>query len=87
MDLHLSFDQQFVAPLLHFESCQDGVQAFYAMDQITLREEAESRHKDGIFFEEEELWVLFSSVVDSLLYLQNKGTIYGVLSASKIFVG
>jgi len=29
---------------------------------------------------------LLSSVVDSLLYLQAKGTIYGVLSSKKIFM-
>lgn len=86
MDLHLSFDHQYIAPLLHFQKCSEGVRAFYTIDQTTLKVQVQTRRKEQRYFSEEQLWVLLSSVVDSLLYLQNKGLIYGVLSSSKIFV-
>lgn len=37
MDLHLSFDHQYIAPLIHYERCEDGIRAFYHVDQLTLK--------------------------------------------------
>lgn len=42
--------------------------------------------QNQLFFEEKQLWTLLMSVVDSLIYLQNKESLYGALSSSKIFV-
>jgi hypothetical protein len=91
LDRHLGFDPRYICPLLHFEHAatlngEELVRAVYEAGKVTLREEIEGRRSRGERFREEEIWILMSSVVGSLLYLQERGLVYGVLSSSKIFV-
>lgn len=38
MDAHLSFDKQYIAPLIHYEKCVEGIRCFYRMDRLTLKQ-------------------------------------------------
>lgn len=91
LDKHLSFDHEYVCPLLQFEPCDDQendqtIRAIYQLDRMTLKDSIDNRRDKGEYFAEPELWILLSSLVNSLIYLQSKDVVYGVLSTSKIFI-
>jgi hypothetical protein len=92
LDRHLSLDREYICPLLHFDvnrsqaEGEDIVRAIYQVDKLTLKQEIARRRVEGSQFSEEEIWILVSSLVNSLIYLQERGVMYGVLSNSKIFV-
>lgn len=59
LDRHLSFDSQYVCPLIHFDvnrsqaEGEDIVRAIYQVDKITLKQEIARRRVEGSQFTEE----------------------------------
>jgi hypothetical protein len=53
LDRHLSFDCQYICPLLHFDvdrnqgDGEDIIRAIYQMDKLTLKEEIVRRRAEG----------------------------------------